>query len=229
MNRPIINGHRGASGLAPENTLRSFERGIEIGVDRMELDVHLTRDGLAAVIHDDSLDRTTDGTGLVAGMTMAEIQKFDAGKGERVPELAEVLELIKGRSQLQIEIKSDGLERRVIDVVRDFNMVSSVWVSSFNVDIVARVRALAGDFNVSIICEEPPESLDAAMACKASSLDVHFAHADRALLELLRNAGLDLGVWTVDEPEDMKRMIELGPLFITTNRPDRLVKLLKGD
>src|SRR5215212_6994015 len=99
----IVVGHRGAAALEPENTLRAFRRGIELGCDYLECDVHLTRDGRLAVIHDETVDRTTDGHGPVAGLTLDALRQLDAGLGERVPTLEEVLAEVRGRAGVLIE------------------------------------------------------------------------------------------------------------------------------
>src|SRR5436190_6736475 len=116
-------GHRGAMGYCPENTFASFERGLELGADWIELDVHLSRDGALIVIHDETLDRTTNGHGYVKDHTLAELQQLDAGNGERIPTLPEVLDWAKSRKAiLDIEIKNaplyyDGIEAKVVDAL----------------------------------------------------------------------------------------------------------------
>ena len=101
----ILTGHRGAAALEPENTLLSMQKAIDLGVDQIELDVHLTRDQHLVVIHDTTVDRTTDGQGAVADFTLEEIKRLDAGKGERIPTLQEVIDLVRGKVVLQIELK----------------------------------------------------------------------------------------------------------------------------
>src|SRR6266511_3945699 len=110
----IVVGHRGAAGLEPENTLRAFRRGIELGVDYVECDVHLTRDGHLAVIHDETVDRTTDGHGPVAGFSLEELRRLDAGQGERIPTLEEVLATTRGHVRLLIELKGARTEEATV-------------------------------------------------------------------------------------------------------------------
>ena len=153
--RPRVFGHRGAMGHAPENTFASFERAIELGVDAIELDVHLTADGEVVVIHDAELHRTTDGDGLVGQKTLAELKTLDAGvrfapefAGQRIPTLGEVLAWARGKCVLDVEIKGgpwpyDGIEARVVDLIRRHEMVDQTIVISFHHPIVARVKALA--------------------------------------------------------------------------------------
>ncbi len=114
----MIVGHRGAAGYEPENTLLSFQKAIEIGVDWIELDVHRSSDGHLMVIHDDTVDRTTRGHGKVSEMTLAELKKLDAGKGQKIPTLQEAIDFMKGKVRVIIEIKQEGTEADVVDADR---------------------------------------------------------------------------------------------------------------
>src|SRR3954466_10785832 len=113
----LIYAHRGASAIHPENTLRAFRHALAIGVDGIELDVHATADGIPVVVHDRDVGRTTDGVGYVDEMPLARLESFDAGDGERVPTLAEVLTLVGDAAHLDIEIKGLGIERPVLEVL----------------------------------------------------------------------------------------------------------------
>src|SRR5262245_36831232 len=147
----LVVGHRGASGRAPENTLASFEQAIAIGVDAIELDVHLSRDGHLVVIHDQNLARTTNGRGLVHEHRLAELQALDAGSwfdaafaGERIPAFEEVLERIGRRVPLQIEIKgrTGGVTEATIAALKVHGLLATSMVTSFHLDLLPRVRAL---------------------------------------------------------------------------------------
>src|SRR5436305_847299 len=117
MKRFLVTGHRGAAGLEPENTLRSFRRACELGVDRIETDVRLTRDGRLVCVHDATVDRTTNGTGAVADMSFNQIRCLDAGQGERVPSLEEALAAVRGQAVLQIELKGEGTAAPTLQVL----------------------------------------------------------------------------------------------------------------
>ena len=123
--------HRGASAYEPENTLRAFARAIEMGATMLELDVHLSRDGHLVVIHDPDLSRTTDGSGSAGDMSLAEIQRLDAGLGEHVPTLAEVIELVRGRAQLYIEMKGQQTPAAVVDTLRRTAFIDQAIAGSF--------------------------------------------------------------------------------------------------
>ena len=138
MKSTLIIAHRGLSSLYPENTLVAFRKAIELGVDFIELDVRLSCDGELIVIHDDTFNRTTDGDGKVCELTLSEIKKYSAGKWfstsfkkERVPTLKEVFELIKKRTKLLIEIKQPGIEKKLVNLIQQYDMTDNVICGSF--------------------------------------------------------------------------------------------------
>src|SRR4051794_23137839 len=117
MKRHYLNvAHRGASAYEPENTLRAFEKAIELGADMSEIDLHLSKDGELIVMHDYSVDQTTNGHGAIKEMTLEEIKRLDAGQGEQVPTLQEVIDLVRGRNGLYIELKAEGTPRATVDL-----------------------------------------------------------------------------------------------------------------
>ena len=124
-------GHRGAAGLEPENTLRSIGKAIELGVDQVEIDVRLTKDRRLVVIHDPTVGRTTNGQGYVKDFTFEELRRLDAGKGERIPSLEEVLSLTKGKIVLQIELKEEGTARPVVRLIESMDAEGDAILSSF--------------------------------------------------------------------------------------------------
>jgi len=137
----MIMGHRGAAALEPENTLRSIERAIHVGVDAVEIDVHLTRDKRLVVIHDDTVDRTTNGSGTVSSFSLEEIRRLDAGKGERIPTLQEVIDLVRGKVRLVVELKEKGTEGPVSVSIRENGLLDDVYVISFWHRLVRAAKA----------------------------------------------------------------------------------------
>ncbi len=127
-------GHRGARGYEPENTIRSFEKALSLGVDAIEFDIRASKDGEIVVIHDATLDRTTNGVGFVRNHTLAELRELNVGQSERIPTLAEVLEKFGKRTIINIEIKETGLAKQVLDLVRKYELADSVIVSAFSKD-----------------------------------------------------------------------------------------------
>ncbi len=149
--------HRGASDKYPENTLIAFERALELQAEAVECDVHLSADGEVVVIHDPTVDRTTDGRGEVAAMTLEELRRLDAGvrkhprfAGQRIPTLSEVLEVVRGRAQVFIELKgtSPELPRRLVEVVRASGMAEAAWLFTANRAVLEELRRLAPEMHV---------------------------------------------------------------------------------
>lgn len=242
MSTPLIIAHQGASRDAPGNTLAAFRLGMEQGADGVELDVHLSADGVPVIIHDDTLDRTTDGTGRVADHTVWELQQYDAGSwldprfaGETIPTLDEVFEALPG-ALVHVELKStalfnNDLEERTLAVIRAHNAERDVVVSSFNPLALARMHALAPDLALAIAFD-PIHSLPLRRAWLHSMLNLHALHPFHTMYNARHMAwahrrGLKVNVWTVDEPAEMRRLIALGVDSIFTNVPKVLHEIVR--
>jgi glycerophosphoryl diester phosphodiesterase len=230
----LIIAHRGSSGEFPENTLPAFAAAIDAGARMCELDVQLTRDGAAVVIHDDSVDRTTDGAGAVAAMTLAEIRRLDAGfkfggafTGTQIPTLEEVLMLVRGRCALNVELKSPGVEHEVCRLLRAHQRMDDTIVSSFDWDALAATRRLEPGLGLGVLAAGKPEAMfETALKLHAASVHPRFDLVTPPLVEQAHRAGLQLLVWTVDNTADLKRMVSLGVDGIMTNYPGRLAAML---
>ncbi|MCA1553294.1 MAG: glycerophosphodiester phosphodiesterase, partial [Chloroflexi bacterium] len=154
MRRRYLNiAHRGASAHAPENTLLAFQRAIELGADLSELDLHLSKDGALIVMHDHTVERTTNGHGAIANLTLAELKQLDAGDGERVSTLPEVIDLVRGRSGLYLELIAEGTPRATVDCLRAqrFTDRKQVIVGSFNAALVRETKHLAPELATSLL------------------------------------------------------------------------------
>ena len=238
--RPRVFGHRGAMGYAPENTFASFERAVQIGVDAIELDVHLTADGEVVVIHDEDLSRTTSGEGIVGEKTLAEIAQVDAGSrfspayaGQRVPTLGEVLAWAKGKVVLDIEIKGGpwpypGLEQKVVDLIRQHDMVEQTIVISFHHPTVATVKALAPELATGTLWSaQPIDPVAVARAAGANAILPFWSYVDEETVERAHAAGLSVHPWATSAPAVVERLIELGVDSICSNHPDVVVEALQ--
>jgi len=247
----LVIAHRGGAALAPENTLAAFRNAIRLGVDMIEIDVHQTRDGHVVVIHDNSVDRTTDGHGRVGEMTLAEIRRLDAGSkfdkrfaGERVPTLEETLNTLQGKAALLLEIKKDhdtlypGLEEKVVKILQDHDAVSRTVVQSFNLHTVRKVQALDPSIRTFYLLgrnfPRSYDSLAAGLRHGASSPSFagwapHHSVLDRGKVDTLHRAGYLVYTWTVDEADEIRRMVQAGVDGIITNHPDRLLTVLKEE
>lgn len=233
MVRPATIGHQGCDGLRPGNTLGAFRHALALGADAVECDVHRTRDGRLAVIHDARVDRTTNGRGAVAELAMAELRALDAGGGEPVPELVDVVTLIAASGAgLVVELKAPGTVAPALEAVRRHDLLSRTTFISFRLELLADLRGaepsarLGALFGSDAAADPEPSLVARAGEVGADLIDLHFAAATPALLAAARQAGLRLWVWTPDEEDDLRRMVAMGVDGITTNRPDRLVSLL---
>jgi glycerophosphoryl diester phosphodiesterase len=217
-----IYAHRGASIEKPENTLAAFRRAIELGAPGIEIDVHLTADGVPVVIHDGSVNRTTNGTGLVAELTLAEIQTFDAGNGERIPTLAQTLDLVAGHSKLDIEVKAVAAAAAVLGEVARYPNLE--WlISSFRWDSLEYVRqqnAAAELWVLDVAANE--ETVQIARQLKASLLNLEYRTVTKEQVESLKAEGIDVGVWTVNDPAEAGRLRDIGVVAICTDDPAAL-------
>ena len=229
--------HRGSSSVAPQNTLAAFEAAARAGADAIELDVRLTADGHVVVIHDDTLDATTSGSGRLEGTTLAQVRELDAGSwfapayaGQRVPVLGEVVDLLLRHPSVGLlcELKGEWTEAEAALVtapLREAGLAGRVVVQSFSRGTVAALRSADPGLRRGLLLDEVTE--DVLDACAA--LDVRMANPHGLLLrqhpdlvDRLHAAGLDVAVWTLDEPAHWAAAVEAGVDEIITNRPDRL-------
>ena len=220
----LIYAHRGSSGIAPENTLRAFRQAIADGADGVEFDVHATADGVPVVIHDRDLARTTDGTGRVDQLTLAQVQAADAGEGERVPTLAETLDLLAGRLRLYVELKQPGIEGEVLAILGRYPQAR--WlVASFDGEILRAVRVLAPRaelWPISLLPSE--ETLAAAREIGATGVSLFGGAVTAEVARRLEAEDLDLAVWTVNRPEDARQARFLGASALCTDVPAEIIR-----
>jgi glycerophosphoryl diester phosphodiesterase len=223
----LIYAHRGSSQDYPENTLLAFRHALASGVDGIELDVNVTADGVPVVIHDRSVERTTDGSGFVDEMPLARLQRFDAGEGERVPTLAEVLELVGDAVHLDIEVKGSGIERETLAVLGAFPRAR--WaISSFDWEILRNVRRLDSSAELWPLAEQwRDEILDVATELGSAAAALFAGAYDRLSADRLRAADLRAVVWTVNDPAEARRVRDLGAHALCTDVPDRIIGELR--
>lgn len=191
-------------GVEPENTLRSFLRAEREGLDWIELDLHLSKDGALVVMHDADVDRTTDGSGAVADLTLAELRDMDAGLGEPVPVLEEVLDAVA--CPVQAEIKDVAAARALAEVLRERSATDRVSVLSFHDEALWQIRALLPGVRTVLVAEGPlsPEDVvDRARASGARLVSLELRWVSRAVVEHCHAAGIDVIAWTVNTESDL--------------------------
>lgn len=222
--RPLRIGHRGAAGHAPENTLASVRKAIAFGVDLVEVDVRRSRDGRLVLMHDETVDRTTDGKGKVATRSLADLQALDAGKGERIPTLEELLELAEGRVGLMLEIKEAGIAELTVKLVRKTGFSGTVVYASFLHKELPAVRKADSEAATLALFGRrlPKDPVAAAARVGVSHVGLLFTTATAQRVTALHRAGLQVFVYTVNEPRDMQAMRRLGVDGIISDFPDRL-------
>jgi len=212
--------HRGASAYEPENTLRSFERAIELKADMIELDVRQSIDGHLVVMHDDTVDRTTDSTGLVSLKTLSELKELNAGKGEKIPTLDEVIELGRDRAKLVIELKENGCEDKVVDLIHKNNLTDEVFIVSFKPNRLKMIKELEPNLKTGLIIFASIDPVRLAKNCGADVVAPFRWFITKGLVERARRNGLYTFTWTVDDTLKAHGLRNKGVSGIVTNKPD---------
>jgi glycerophosphoryl diester phosphodiesterase len=241
MGKPWIIAHRGASGHAPENTLAAFERAVQLGAGFIETDIRLTRDARFVAIHDDTLDRTTNGRGAVNMHTVAELQELNAGhwfdrefSGQYIPTLEEVLEFGKKHDVVfYLEVKFDtamGMHHSLVAELRRTESAARTIVISFDPTMLQSLRALDASIMTGLLVDKnpPPDAVKRAVGAGARQLCPNFEIATPKLVDDAHGADLQVATWTVNEPGDLRSVIASGVDGIMTDVPDRLRALIEG-
>jgi glycerophosphoryl diester phosphodiesterase len=225
--------HRGASGSAPENTLPAFEMAIEQGADGLEFDVQLTRDDYVVVIHDETLERTTNGNGWVADHSLEDLKRLDASAGRegfagvRIPTLEELFGLVAGADvRLNVELKNSripyqGMEERVVALIDRFGLRDRIILSSFDHNSLRGLAEAGVGLPLGVLYSEPLwRPWNYAVKLGASALHPSLAATRHKTVERSHENGLEVNVWTVNEAEDMLRVAECGADALITNHPE---------
>lgn len=212
--------HRGASAYEPENTLRSFKLAFDMKADMIELDVRMSKDGHLVVIHDRTVDRTTNGHGYVKDMALAELKKLDAGKGEKIPTLEEVIELGAKKTKFAVEIKERGTEKKAVSLIKEYNLLDDVFVISKNGEFLKNVKALEGRIRTCLITVFSCASINYGRKSLADAVAPFHLFITKALVKKVQRSRLLLFTWVVDSEKRALWMKDIGINGIVTNRPD---------
>ncbi|MFJ3309876.1 glycerophosphodiester phosphodiesterase [Streptomyces sp. NPDC086549] len=212
-------GHRGVMGIEPENTLRSFVAAQQAGLDVIELDLHLSKDGALVVMHDAEVDRTTDGTGPISEKTLAELRALDAGRGERVPVFEEVLDAVK--APLQAEIKDVAAARALAEVMHRRDLVSRVEVSSFHDEAIAEIARLVPGVRTALIASRyGTDVVERATEAGAASVCLNIRRLTLEVVEHARKADLGIIGWVVNTQDHLRLVRALQLDGATTDYPE---------
>ncbi|MFJ8528823.1 glycerophosphodiester phosphodiesterase [Bacillus sp. NPDC094106] len=240
MKKPLIFAHRGVKGTHPENTMIAFQEAELIGADGIELDVHLSKDGELVVIHDETVDRTTNGVGLVSEKTVKELQALDAGSHKnpsfheaKIPTLREVFTWLSTTNlQLNIELKTDvihypKIEEKVIELVREYHLSNQIIFSSFNHDSVSVLAKIAPEIPRAILYDEPlADPIAEAKKREAAGLHPNFRLLTKEFVQSAQQQGYVFRPYTINEYKDLQTMIDYGIDVIITDWPIRAFELL---
>ena len=241
----VVIGHRGASAYYPENTMSAFRAAYEMGAEMIELDILLSKDSIPVVIHDETLDRTTNGTGLVADYSLEELRKLDAGMwfgkehtGEQIPTLEEVLEFAKGKIALNIEIKTEavtdqasgGIEEKALNLVKKYSMEDYVLFSSFDYRAISHLKELDVDISAALLFEKsqstrrtPSELIN---DYKADAFNCSRRQFTKRWAEDTQKHNIPVFVYTVNKEKQMEKMIRRGASGIFSDKPDLLKQVV---
>ena len=244
VNRPLVFAHRGACRIAPENTLPAFQAAIDAGADGVELDVQYSSDGHLLVIHNPSLEGSTNGTGRVTGYTFAELRALDAGSwfdpkfaGTQIPTLDEVLDLLRGKLLVNIELKAldsatQGIGVDVVAVVRNHHMTDQVVLSCFNPFALRRAKRAGPEIECGLLLAPDLPGWTGwnltRWYSRADALHPEAPMVDSAYMAQATKRGLPVRVWTVNDEAEMRRMIALGVDAVITDVPDLMVEMMKS-
>jgi glycerophosphoryl diester phosphodiesterase len=237
QSRLLVTAHRGASGHAPENTLSSIQTAINMNADIAEIDVQETADGEIILLHDGSLKRTTGLDTNIWQLNYQDISELDAGswfhkkfEGEKIPKLSDIIDTIKGKIKLNIELKTNKHEKelaeRTVEVVKQKNFQDECFFTSFDYNQIRRVKEMDSTLKAGLIFSKIPDSPD-IFTSDFEILSVHYSLVDRAFIDKAYENKKEVHVWTVNSEDEMQRLINLGVTSIITDYPDRLKRILK--
>ncbi len=246
QNKVKVIAHRGFSGIAPENTLASIKKALELQVDFIEIDVHQTKDNEIVVIHDDTVDRTTGGVGRINEFTLSQLRKLDAGvwkgkefQGERIPTLDEVLALVKGKSKLLIEIKDtyneyEGIEERTLELIERHSAKKSCILQSFDDFSLLNIRAIdqTGSFELHKLLEFDVSSLfeeiNEGVYRYVKAINIDYALLTAEMVDKIHQNKFQVFTWTVNTEDAIRSVIKMGVDGIISNYPDKVKNILRS-
>lgn len=234
--KPLIIAHRGASNEAPENTLKAFQKAIELKADCIEFDVHQTKDGEIVIMHDNNTLRTTGHFGLIKRMKLSELKELDCGDGEKIPTLEELFQIAKGKICLNCEIKARGLAAKVIELLRESDMVEQTIISSFKRDVLLEIQNTNSEIKLASL--EPTrtgwirswlsrkELLNVAVERNFYAINPFHKLVTSTFVEKAHKNNIKIFPWTVNSESRIRKLVQLGVDGIITNYVSRAKDVL---
>jgi len=235
----LIIGHRGANNIAPENTLKSFQKAIELGADCIEFDVHESKDGKIVVMHDEDIFRTTGQKyhALIKDMTLEDLKELDCGESEKILTFNELIDLTKGKIGLNCEIKAEGIAKKIVDIIKEADIIETTIVSSFKHQELFEIQKLEPKIKLASLepagsgrlshWENKEAMINKAVKNKFYAINPLYKLVDRKFIEYAHKHNLKVFPWTVDSGIALKKLINMGPDGIITNNIFRLKEILK--
>ncbi len=228
--------HRGASSIAPENTLKAFQKAIELKADYIEFDVHQSKDGEIVVMHDGNTFRTTGHFGIINRMTLSDLKKLDCGDGEKIPTIEELIEVTKGKIGLNCEIKTRGITEKIIKILKESEIVETTIISSFKHDILLKIQK--SDSTIKLASLEPTRTgwinswmskkkmLNVAIKNNFYAINPFYKLVNEKLVNRAHKNDIKVFPWTVDSESTIKKLINDGVDGIITNKIPKVREVL---
>ena len=238
-NKILVIGHRGANSVAPENTLKAFQKAIDLGANCVEFDVHESKDGEIVIMHDEDIFRTTGqkSHALIKEMTLNELKELDCGEGEKIPTFKELIDLTKGKIGLNCEIKAEGIAKKIVDIIIEEEIIETTIVSSFKHQELFEIQKIEPKIKLATLepagsgrlshWENKEAMINKAVNSKFYAIHPLYKLIDRKFIEYAHTHNLKVIPWTVDSGIAMKKLINMGPDGIITNNISRLKEVLK--
>ena len=228
MKNQLVVAHRGASGLAPENTMTAHRVAFGTGAHMIETDVQETEDGKLVCIHDFDVDRTTDGSGAIVELTYREVRELNAGRGEKIPSLEEVLDYTRGKLKLNIELKITDIEKKVLDLVKERKMIPDVTISSFLHGTLVSARNLDTEVSTAVLVTKLRDDIISYVnELEANALNPNHKTISQDLIDEAHSNNVHLFPWTVNDVSRMEVLYRMGVDGIITDFPDVAIKVLQ--
>ena len=215
----LLIAHRGASKIAPENTLKAFQKAIELEADYIEFDVHQSKDGEVVIMHDANTFRTTRHFGAIKNMTLKELKSLNAGEGEKIPTLQELIEIAKGKIKLQLEIKDEGMVKKIVTILKDADFIESTTISSFKHKELLEVQKIEPSINLValIVGINTIKIIKKAIRNKFQAIQPFYTFIRKSFIDSAHENNIKINAWIVNSKETMKKLIEMGIDGIITN------------